>query len=947
MNCYLFIIFLIVVLLIVGTVFVFRGNTQILEFVLRRVTAYDRLMSTISDVLYITDSKLIVTRMYNTDRHSSIFELKVTDNIANIFNKYDGYAEQFAEQIRKTISGKEMVENQYVLLEGQQKHYYSVRTIRLSNGQIVVTFHNVDSEKQSETIAQQNEEILSSILDNMPVPVMVKDRDDDFRYLYWNKQCDALSGYTSEQVVGKTDIEIYGEQIGSGFRNVDLRITEPGQTYRHSETFTTPDGIVHDTIVTKNILRNELHNWLLVTRWDVTDLMEAQRALNTVNNQLNMTLVAGSITPWTWDVESGMVHIVLDEFKQKNPGFDIGNNGISIERMFMGIHPNDHQMVTTELRKLSRKEIDKAHLTIRYDLDGKFGNYYEIFSIVESFDSNGRPNRIIGSIQNITEQKDFERDLILANQKIEQVNRTNEMILNNTEIGLAYIAPDYTVLWENISKYSNHTMASHYKTGQRCYQNIQGRSEPCHMCIVEKSKKSGKREEKEALLASNLLTRIVSTPIFGDDGQYQGAVLKIKDITESRRRELDLRMAKENAEKSDRLKSAFLANMSHEIRTPLNAILGFSELLAEADDQEQKQAYLKVINSNNELLLQLINDILDLSKIEANTLEFVFSDTDLNTLMSELESSFRFKLDPEKPIEIAFEKPLDNGFIHTDRNRIQQVISNFVTNALKFTDKGSIKFGAKRRNDHIYVYVTDTGVGIPEDKLDDIFKRFTKLNNFKTGTGLGLTICQTIVHKLGGHIGVISEVGKGSTFWFTIPQSYTPGNSSPEEALLSSSTKDKELATQPDNSVIMVPHNGTKVVYNNVLPNENSTSIDKNKPILLIAEDVIDNYKLYQVLLGNKFNLRHAWNGRQAVEMFNQQRPDAILMDIKMPEMDGYQATEEIRKIDKQIAIVAVTAFAYAEDKKHIAESGFTDLITKPIHSSDLAAVLKRINILP
>lgn len=228
--------------------------------------------------------------------------------------------------------------------------------------------------------------------------------------------------------------------------------------------------------------------------------------------------------------------------------------------------------------------------------------------------------------------------------------------------------------------------------------------------------------------------------------------------------------ARDRALQADKLKSAFLANMSHEIRTPLNAIVGFSELLASASTEEEKTQFLEIVHSNNELLQQLIADILDLSKIEAGTLEFTFSEVDVNQLMFDIEQLFRMRLeDKSAVIQIIRETPPDECVMYTDRNRLQQVVSNFMTNAVKFTDEGSITFGYNRCAEGLYFYVKDTGSGIPEDKVNHIFERFVRVEQNKKGTGLGLAICEMIIRKLGGKIGVESEYGKGSTFWFTLP----------------------------------------------------------------------------------------------------------------------------------------------------------------------------------
>ena len=239
------------------------------------------------------------------------------------------------------------------------------------------------------------------------------------------------------------------------------------------------------------------------------------------------------------------------------------------------------------------------------------------------------------------------------------------------------------------------------------------------------------------------------------------------DITELKETEAELIQARDKAEMMDRLKSAFLANMSHEIRTPLNAIVGFSDLLVETEELAERQEYIKIVRENNDLLLQLISDILDLSKIEAGTFEFTNGDVDVYLLCEDIVRSMRMKAKEE--VELVLDNHLPVCHVISDRNRIHQVISNFVNNAMKFTSEGSIHVGYQLKDGELEFYVEDTGIGIEKEQLPHIFERFVKLNTFVHGTGLGLSICQSIVEQLGGRIGVDSEKGKGSRFWFTIP----------------------------------------------------------------------------------------------------------------------------------------------------------------------------------
>jgi signal transduction histidine kinase len=262
--------------------------------------------------------------------------------------------------------------------------------------------------------------------------------------------------------------------------------------------------------------------------------------------------------------------------------------------------------------------------------------------------------------------------------------------------------------------------------------------------------------------------RVFSAAFAWIDGQIAHVITSV-DINHQKTIEEELRVAKEKAENLDRLKSAFLANMSHEIRTPLNAIVGFASLLIESDDKKERQDYVDIMQENTELLLQLISDILDLSKIEAGTLDFTMDHLDIKSFCEDIMRNYDIKED--KPVPVLLAPDLPEYYIYTDKKRLMQVITNFINNALKFTNEGQImlEYRHKAESNEIEFAVTDTGMGIAPDKVDQVFDRFVKLNSFSKGTGLGLSICRSIIEHLGGTIGAESEMGVGSRFWFTHP----------------------------------------------------------------------------------------------------------------------------------------------------------------------------------
>ena len=389
----------------------------------------------------------------------------------------------------------------------------------------------------------------------------------------------------------------------------------------------------------------------------------------------------------------------------------------------------------------------------------------------------------------------------------------------------------------------------------------------------------------------NLVRLLITNP---DPGASPLILAMAWDVTEQRHNELELLKVQE----ADKMKNAFIANMSHEIRTPLNAIVGFSQLLTLTENASEQQEYLTIINNNSDLLLQLINDILDFAKIESGALNYQFSEVDLKDVCHGVYVTQSLKMTSDVALLYnSFQLP--SVRLVTDAQRVEQILSNLLSNAIKCTKKGYVSISYEVKGDFVELSVTDTGSGIPAEKQENIFERFVKLDEFRQGTGLGLSICKMIVEKLGGEIGLNSEVGKGSTFWFTLPLANQP------------------VAVEQPAMVI-----DRKEFIPEALPGQFT---------ILIAEDVLENYLLLQAVLKKNYRLLHAFDGEKAVEMYRVYKPDLILMDLKMPVMDGFAATKEIRSQSKEIPILALSAFAYQKEKEKAKECNFTDYLVKPV----------------
>lgn len=398
------------------------------------------------------------------------------------------------------------------------------------------------------------------------------------------------------------------------------------------------------------------------------------------------------------------------------------------------------------------------------------------------------------------------------------------------------------------------------------------------------------------------------------------------DITDMELMRRELMVAKEKAETSDQLKSAFLANMSHEIRTPLNAIVGFSRIIAESENTEERKEYYNIVEANNERLLQLINEILNLSKIEAGIVEFSIAAVRLHPLCKEIHDAHVFRC--PSGVELIFDPSDEDILIDSDKNRIFQVISNLIGNAFKFTTKGSISYGYHREGETIVFHVTDTGTGIAPEKIGKVFERFVKANNFAQGTGLGLAICKTIIERLGGTISVTSELEKGTTFIFTLPAKTTKDED--KEKTENSPEEDKPAAGKQSA--------GSESTEKVQVSSQENISLKT----VLIAEDTDSNYILTKAILSKEYHLERAKDGMEAVNMFVEINPDIILMDMKMPNLGGLDATRIIRELSPDVPIVALTAFAYDHDRKAALDAGCNDFLTKPFTQEVLKETIKK-----
>ena len=374
----------------------------------------------------------------------------------------------------------------------------------------------------------------------------------------------------------------------------------------------------------------------------------------------------------------------------------------------------------------------------------------------------------------------------------------------------------------------------------------------------------------------------------------------------------------EKAEKASRMKSLFLANMSHEIRTPLNAIGGFSRIIAETDSPEERMKFLEIIESNNNRLMSLINEILDLSRVESGEITVKKEPVNLTNLTESIKQLFKFRC-PDT-VKLQSQIPDVQITMTTDENRLTQVFSNLISNALKHTTVGSITYGFEMIDDgksdiqHISFFVEDTGTGIAPEFIDQIFNTYSSKDaEQQKGYGLGLALCRIIVEKMGGHIDVESTLGKGSKFTFVLPFHGNIGG-------MSTSIR-------------------TTTGGGRILGNDSSEPDENSIKTILVAEDEESNFDLVRIVLQKRYRLLRARNGIEAVTINEDEHPDLILMDIRMPDMNGLDATRIIKEVNQNTPIVALSAYAFDENIREALAAGCNEFMAKPFRVEDLIEV--------
>ncbi len=639
------------------------------------------------------------------------------------------------------------------------------------------------------------------------------------------------------------------------------------------------------------------------TQLDVTEKLQMAKRTRDLLVKRELAMKVSNIVHWDFDVRTGTFESYNDPVNDY-----AAERLVTVEKYMEVVHPEDRSCLNDAVQSmLSGKEADidfTCRIRTKYDDSWQ---YCTVTGVPFERDENGEVTRFTGFRQNISGLHRLNEELEERNYKMELTFRTVGMSYWDFDADSrqfrAFNDPVNDFQSEKPISPEDYLTAAHPDDADRIRENVgfmlEGTSREFSFQYRSRTRWN---EEWQTMIVTGIP---VERDKSGRARRYTGIAV---NNTKWEKMAQELKEMKDRAELSDRLKSAFLANMSHEIRTPLNAIVGFSGLLVNCDDPDEKAEYWSIIESNNELLLRLINDILDISKIESGVLERRRERFNLAQVCAELYAMIQMKVSGRN-VEFRMDDSPPDCWVVLDGNRLRQVWMNFLTNAVKCTESGYIKMGYSAERDGVRIYVEDTGCGIPEELHDRVFGRFQKLNEFVQGTGLGLAISKAIVEAAGGEVGFSSKPGSGSVFWAWIPcEAHVEDCSAP-----------------------------LSVIPAGDLPAGRESGGRKMK--ILVAEDNDSNYSLVRHILKD-YDLTRVVNGAEAVRSVRTGKFDFVLMDIKMPVMGGLEATRKIREFDPVIPIAALTANAFDSDRAEAMEAGCSAFLTKPMKKDLLLRLL-------
>jgi PAS domain S-box-containing protein len=756
--------------------------------------------------------------------------------------------------------------------------------------------------KHAEEALRESEERFSKAYKTSPISFMIANMEDG-RIIEVNDAFTSISGFTREEALASSTLDLNIWVHKEDRLNMIAALRDGRAVVRKETMLRAKNGNISTVLLSAQLIQLGQKYCIISSIEDMTERKKMEETLRESEMRTQQIINNAPFGAHYYKLEEGGRLI----FKGANPAADtiLGVNhlqfvGRTIEEAFP-------PLARTVIPDMYRQA---AATGIRYDseqVDYEYGSIrgaYEVHAFQTSL------NNISAFFIDITDRKRAEEALRESEKKYRQIFENVQDLYYETAVDgtIIEVSPSIKILSKG--QYKREDLI-----GRSMYEFYSDPGE--RQSLLLELKEQGSVADFEITLKNrdgSLITCSTSARISLDTlGHPEKIIGSMRDITERKKAEEELISAKEKAEESDRLKTAFLRNISHEIRTPMNAIVGFSALLGEPDVASSVQnSYIDVIMKSSNHLLSIITDIIDISNIEANIVRVNKNEIILNSLLHSLNDQFLPKA-REKGIDLVIESELtdEDSRILADNTKLIQIISNLLSNAIKFTHKGQIRFGYSVKDKLIEFFVTDTGIGIHGEHHTRIFDRFFQIENpasrLYEGTGLGLAICKAYVELLGGEISLSSTPGAGSTFYFTIPYEKLPGMPKP------------------------VP-----------LEEKENGFVFSEKKRILVAEDIDSNFKLIEYFLaGANTDIIRAWNGKEAVDkVAADKKIDLVLMDLKMPVMDGYAAAKLIRESRPDIPVIVQTA--YADDKTKVMECGCNGFISKPFDKHKLLQIIRK-----
>ncbi|PJB58128.1 MAG: hypothetical protein CO098_10020 [Bacteroidetes bacterium CG_4_9_14_3_um_filter_41_19] len=758
---------------------------------------------------------------------------------------------------------------------------------------IATISQDITNRRQSELALRKSESHLRTLVNTIPDLIWLKDTNGVF--LSCNPMFERFFGASEPDIIGKTDYDFVDRKLADFFRDNDQKALEAGKPTSNEEWVTFADDghrAFLDTIKSPIYDSDGTVLGILGIGRDITERMLAGEKLQASEKRFRAIFDQAPVAIALLDTQG---HPIISNLRLTKM---IGYSSDELAKMMFTefTYPEDIDKDLNQFTDLIAGKISGYNIEKRYIHKNGTLIWANLYTTTLN-DSNGLIQEIIGMVEDITEKK-----------KIHNEIKFQADLINN--VGQAVIATDLlgkVTYWNNAAE-KIYGWSSSEAIGQNIVDLTPARQSNEQAIDILKKLSAGKTWAGEFYVrrkdGSSFPALVTDTPILDSNGELTGIIGISSDITERKHAEMELIEAKEKAEESDRLKTAFLNNVSHEIRTPMNAIVGFSGFLNDPDLKPNKrQEFTDIIIKSSEHLLAIIDDIIRIASIESGQEKIQKNEININLICDLIKDQFSSKAN-EKNVTLSLIPGLtgDEADIITDATKLTQILTNLIGNALKFTHQGYINYGYKLKNSQLEFYVEDSGIGIPLDMQEKVFDRFRQIETTATrnfgGSGLGLSISKAYVEILGGKMWLTSEMGKGSVFYFTIPYK---------------KTNPKKLPDIPSVKGLDFEFKTTKTV--------------------LIAEDEISNFILLEeMLLDSGINIIRAVNGLEAVRLC-QLNPniDLVLMDIKMPEMDGYEATKRIKEFKPDLPIIAQTAYITEADRVKALACGCSDYISKPI----------------